>query len=320
MLAALSSRIQDYIFRPQARERPPILLHRRRIYILPTGHGIAFALMLLVLFIGSINYSLSLGYVLTFFLAALGNVAMLHTFRNLRGLTIRWRIPEPVFAGDTAVFPLLFDSAAHDARFAIAAWGRADNRHVLDVPATGGLVRLPLRAARRGRLALGRVVIESRYPLGLFRAWSRVSPDVHCIVYPQPATEDLPLPASAADGGTQPAHVAGNDEYQFLRGYRAGDSPRRISWRAYARERGLLTKQFAADSSGEVVLDLDAAPGRDLEEKLSRLARWVLDAEARSIRYRLRLTCEATAAGHGEAHRRKCLEKLAQYGLNDTAA
>lgn len=313
-IGSLGNRFQDFVFKPQADEPAPILLHRRRIYILPTRHGLVFALMLLVLFIGSINYTLSLGYVLTFFLAALGNVAMLHTFRNLRGLKVRWRTPEPVFAGDNAVFPLLLENPSRAGRFAIDAWiGKADH-HVLDVPAGSELLRLPVHTRHRGRVQMGRVVIETRYPLGLFRAWSRVTPAIHCVVYPRPAAGELPLPPQAEDNGTGVTNMAGDEEFQFLRNYRPGDSPRRISWRAYARERGLLSKQFAADAGGEIFLDLDTAPGRDVEEKLSRLARWILDAEAKSIPYGLRLGGDEITPALGDIHRQRCLEKLALHG------
>ena len=147
---AIQTRIEDFIFKSQAREPAPILLHRRRIYILPTKHGLTFALMLLLLFIGSLNYTLSLGYLLTFFLAALGIVAMLHTFRNLQGLLVRWRVSEPVFAGDNALFPLQFENPSGNGRFAIDVASTADNSQKLDLPHDTGLLKIPLYAAQVG--------------------------------------------------------------------------------------------------------------------------------------------------------------------------
>ena len=41
-------------------------LSRRHIYILPTRFGWLYALLLIALLIGSINYSLSLGFAMTF--------------------------------------------------------------------------------------------------------------------------------------------------------------------------------------------------------------------------------------------------------------
>ena len=114
--------------------------------------------------------------------------------------------------------------------------------------------------------------------------------------------------------------AAGDEEFQYLRNYRVGDSPRRISWRAYARGRGLLTKQFGAESAGEITLDLDAAPERDLEDKLSRLARWVLDAESMKIAYGLRLGKEKILPSLGDYHSKQCLERLALYGYPERNA
>ncbi|MGH3848617.1 MAG: DUF58 domain-containing protein, partial [Pseudonocardiaceae bacterium] len=257
--------------------------------------------------------TLSLGYLLTFFLAALGVVAMLHTFRNVHGLRVRWRAPEPVFAGDNAVFPLLIENPSRHGRYALDVATSPDNRQTLNVSQEPGVTRIALRAEQRGMLRPGKITVETRYPLGLFRAWARLSPDVYCLVYPRPARADLPLPPPAGDAGAGKTIVAGNEELQFLRVYRQGDSPRRLAWHAYARGRGLLTKQFAADEGGEVWLDFAQVPGAGTEAKLSRLTRWVLDADAAGIPFGLRLPGGEVPPATGEAQRRLCLERLALH-------
>ena len=77
-------------------------LNPRQIYIVPTRWGLLYATMLIGLLIGSINYSLSLGYYVTFLLASLGNMAMLHTWRNLVHLQVAVLNAKPVFAGESA--------------------------------------------------------------------------------------------------------------------------------------------------------------------------------------------------------------------------
>ena len=37
------------------------------------------------------------------------------------------------------------------------------------------------------------MTLFTRFPVGLFRAWSYAEPDVRCLVYPAPATPGLPL-------------------------------------------------------------------------------------------------------------------------------
>ncbi len=308
----ISTRLENYIFNRQAVEPAPIALRWRRIYILPTRHGWIFAFTLLLLFIGSINYTLSLGYILTFFLAAIGIVAMLHTFRNLRGLQVRWRMPDPVFAGETATFSLLFENPDHNGRFAINVIDQEKNHQSIDVVQSAS-AEIMLHTNKRGLLRLGRVIIESRYPLGLFYAWAQFMPDVFCTVFPAPAKNKTPLPLPDNDKGQGTAVIAGDEELQHLRPYQKGDSMRRIAWHAFAKERGLLTKQFFTEAGGDLWFDLQKAPEPDIEAKLSRLTRWILEADAAGVPYGLRLPDSEIVSAVGPAHRQLCLEKLGLY-------
>jgi hypothetical protein len=51
----------------------------------------------------------------------------------------------------------------------------------------------------------------------------------------------------------------------------------------------------------------------DLEMRLSRMTRWVLDAEQRGLAYSFRLGEYDFAASIGSAHRTACLRALALY-------
>jgi len=110
VLADLRQSVSDWIFRATVPEAPPVTLVQRRIFILPTRHGYVFALVLVVLLLASINYSLSLGFVLTFLLASMVGVAMLHTWRNLAHLKLRPGRCDPVFAGETAYFGVTIET------------------------------------------------------------------------------------------------------------------------------------------------------------------------------------------------------------------
>ena len=70
--AELKSALSRWLIRPRGPESGSILLAQRRIYILPTRQGLTFGIVLLLMLLGSINYALSLGFVLTFMLAAMG--------------------------------------------------------------------------------------------------------------------------------------------------------------------------------------------------------------------------------------------------------
>jgi uncharacterized protein (DUF58 family) len=173
---------------------------------------------------------------------------------------------------------------------------------------------LAVPATRRGWLPIGRVMLETRFPVGLFRAWSYVAPDSRCLVYPRPETGALPPPAPSAQAGGARAHAQGSDDFSGLRGYQPADSPRHVAWKTAARSDSMLTKQFAGDAIAELWLDLRDLPAAfGLEQRLSRLAGWVLAAERAGARYGLRLPGTAIEPGNGEAHRAACLEALALY-------
>lgn len=319
MLKALraNARLNAWFYGYRAPERGPITLGHRRVYILPTRLGVMFAITLLIMLVGSINYVLSLGFMLTFLLAGMALAGMVHTVRNLARLVITSGRAESVFAGEAAQFRLFVENPATWTRPAVMLRHDASgSQTVTDVPAMGVAdVVLAVPAERRGWLALTRVTLETRYPLGLFRAWSHVQPDVRCLVYPRPENAVLPPASPDANPGARQVAAQGTDDYSGLRGYQPADSPRHVAWKAVARNETMLTKQFSGDASAELVLDWSLLPAQlGLEAKLSRLAGWVLAAETRGLRYGIRLPGVAIPPGHGEAHRTACLTALALYG------
>ena len=315
LYAALKERLSAWIFRPRGPEAGTIVLVQRRIFILPTRQGIVFAATLLLMLIGSINYGLSLGFVLTFLLGGLGITAMLHTFRNLAHLKVAPGRAPPVFAGERARFTVRLENPGMAARHEI---GLTSDRVVMDfhhIPAQQqALAGVDVPAPRRGLLRPGRLTLFTRYPLGLFHAWSYVDLDVQCVVYPRPAPPGLPLPPQTAAEGSGALHGEGQEDFSGMRPYHPGDSPRHIAWKAAARDGGLLTKQFSGRADAELWLDWRQLPaGMDVEARLSQLTRWVLDAQATGVSYGLRLPGATLPVASGEAHRERCLEALALF-------
>jgi uncharacterized protein (DUF58 family) len=310
-------RLRDWFTGAAAPERGPVVLGHRRVYIVPSRLGWIFAATLGILLVGSINYSLQLGFALTFLLAGMGLAAMVHTTRNLARLSVGAGRAEPVFAGEAAQFRLFLDNLARFDRPAILVRHLASGAQcVLDLaPGAVAEAVLAVPAARRGWLSLGRVMLETRFPLGLFRAWSYVQPDARCLVYPRPDGSPLPAPAAAADAGVAQAQAQGNDDFSGLRAYQLQDSPRHVAWKAVARSDEMLTKQFSGASGVQLWLDWARMPqGLDAEQRLSRLAGWVLAAEKSGARYGLRLPGREFAPERGEAHRGACLQALALHG------
>ena len=312
---ALRRWIDTWLYQLRGPQPGPFVLGHRRVYILPTPHGCVFFLVLTLMLAGSINYGLSLGFVLTFLLASLGLNGILYTFRNLAHLRIWTARAQPVFAGESACFALRIENSSAVGRAALEAVSCAGTRHGFDVPpGAEALVPVMIPARSRGRLAIGRVMLQSRFPLGLFRAWSYFEPDLDCVVYARPEHPPAPLPAPTGDRGEGAASAAGNEDFSGLRAYHAGDSTRRIAWKADARDRGLLSKVFSGQAETHLWLDWSGLPiSLDVEARISRLTRWVLEADAAGVAYGLRLGSTVVAPSTGAGHRARCLETLALY-------
>jgi uncharacterized protein (DUF58 family) len=306
------------VFQPRGAENGEVFLNQRRVFILPTRAGLLLGLMLIALLLGSINYSLSLGFALTFLVAGVVWVGMLATFRNLAHLYLRPLRVDPVFAGDTADYRLVVRNAARIDRYAIELTVDGLSRPVSCDPGAGAEVDVvvPVVTTRRGRQPMPRVTFATRFPVGLWRAWSYWTPAFDALVYPRPSVVGVPLPLAVGDGREHRVQrVRGSEDFAGLRAYAAGDPVRQIAWRAMARnpEGRVLTKLFDGGASGEAWLTLDAALAEvgGLEAALSLMTRWVLDAEAEAIRYGFECRDVRFAPGRGPAHRAACLEALA---------
>ena len=313
--ATLVHTVERWLFRVSGPEAAPITLGQRRVFVLPTRAGLVFAATVILLLIGSINYILSLGYLLTFLLAGLGIVAIVHAFRNLVALEFSPGRSDPVFLGEPAFYTLLIRNRRSDPRLALRLVAAGGLPITLDVPAQDKAeARLALPTLRRGWQHLTRITVETTFPLGLIRAWSYFQPDMRCLVYPAPERDAPPLPldATAHDGIRYSG--PGMDDFAGLRGHQPADPPRHIAWKAVAREGPLLTKQFAGAAAAPVWLDWwSLPPSLGPEARLARLTAWVLAAHGSRLPFGLRLPGVELPPGQDVAHVERCLQELALH-------
>ncbi len=309
--------LENWVKRHHPPAREAMTLDRRRIYILPTRFGYAYALMLLVMLLWSINYNNNLGFVLTFLLAALGVMAMWQAHANLLGLRIHPPHAEPVFAGQTARLIFWVDNPSSQVRYDLTLESNSAASQA-DLSAQGGAeLSLDLPARHRGWLGAGRVRVHTTFPMGLFRAWSWVEFQPSCLVYPRPGGHrPLPQPALAAAAERGLAGTGGED-FNGLRAYRPGDSPRHVAWKAAARSDSLLVKRFSGQARPELWLDWGELEPDAPEARLAQLCRWVLLAGDQGLNYGLRLPGIDYPPDASSGQRRACLEALALHGLED---
>jgi len=221
---------------------------------------------------------------------------------------------EPRFVGEPLTTPVRIDNRTGPARLAVELQFPGEDPSVVNIEAhRQQCIEMESIASQRGRHSLGRFTIATRFPLGLFRAWANVHLQHTYLVYPRPAAINQ-LPADS----TYKLKVSGDqgvgaDDFAGLRQYHCGDSLRHIHWKAFARQQGLLTKQFGGDRSEELWLDWNSVPEVNVEQRLSILTRWILLAERDGKSYGLRLPNLIIEPNHGGVHRHQCLKALAEY-------
>jgi uncharacterized protein (DUF58 family) len=297
--------------RPRGPEQLPVVIGRRRVYVLPTLFGLFYAGLLLAMILGALNYNNNPALLLGFLLAGAGLASLVAAQMQLTDLEVTAIEAEPVPAGQSLLVRV--HTRAPPARLRRGLRVDDDDElesALLNLDLGHGEAELSVPTRRRGWQELPRLRVYTLRPLGLARAWAYVWSEAPLLVYPTPEPHGPPLPAGSGENVQARLHPAGDDVHH-LRAYRSGDARRAIAWKPSARRDTLIVREYEQPLGADVVLDWEALPGLAWEERISRLARWVDDAERDGRRYRLRLPDQQLGPDRGSQHRHACLRALA---------
>ena len=287
----------------------PIRLDRRRIYVLPTGFGLSFGLLLFIMLLGSLNYANNPALLLTCLFGAAGGASLFVGFRAMNGLALIRTSADECHAGAPLTVRVRFAPASRTRPSLHLRCGEVESAFALRAGIESD-VTMTVPTVQRGWLRVGRMRISTDYPLGLFHIWSWLNPDSEFLIYP--AIETPPPPLPAGDGREDVLARAGaGEDHAGLRDYRVTDPPRLIAWKASARHDTLLVRDAEYRSSDALVFDYAALRGIDHEARIRRLTAWVLIAESAQRDYVLRLPDGALGPGVGALQRQACLRALA---------
>ena len=298
------------LVRPKQPEDLPVRITRKRIYVLPTGFGLFVGLMLTTMLVGGLNYNNNPALLLVFLLAGVANNSLVHAHLILSGICLKTVHADPVFAGQSLRLKFRFEAPGKRRRPGLQLLsGQAQAMFVLEADGEAEVL-LEVPTTRRGWFEMGRLRLSTLWPLGLARAWSWLRPADRLLVYPAPDASAPPLPEALGDGDS-PRTRAHGEQPHHLRDYRSGDMPRQIAWKASARFDKLLVREYESAVARDLVIDWQATTGRAYEQRISRLARWVIEAERSGSRYALLLPGQRVPPGRGPEHRHHCLRALA---------
>lgn len=316
------SRLLQRLFRTRAEDTLPHVVAHQRIYIVPSKRGFAFLLTLLLMLIAAVNYSLSLGYALCFVLTGLFCATLLHTYRNLAGIGVDSINSQNRFAGDAIEFKVTLLNHHNRVRHGIrVSTQHSANTMVRLEPQDQAVASVSLATKKRGICKLGRLTLSSDWPLGLWTCWSYLHVERQALVFPYPEKDAPPLPDLRGNDAGVLSDAAAQGDVSGLRDYQPGDSIGSIAWKSAARGLGLQSRTFDSEAfCAQSVIDIQLATVPGIEDKLSRLCAWVLQAEQQHSDYALRLSDYVLDKGRGKEQQLRALKALALYGnYNDTS-
>ncbi len=310
-------------FHHWAEKRSPratqVILRHKTIYILPGKQGLAFLLVILLIWLLGTNYQNNLILAFAFFLVSIMLISTIHAFRNMLGVTFSPVSLEYSAVGELAQFNVdigsRYSSEHHSLLLVL------ENSEPVLANLGAGLntqVTLGVLARDRGWLKMPRITVKSYFPFGFIRAWAYVQLEHRALIYPRSVACDIP-PLGAAQGeyGNSYSSQQG-DEFHGFRAYQQGAPLSQVAWKQYARGAGLHLKDYRAHKSQQYWLDWQHISARDVELGLSQMSYWVNQFTERNIEFGLLLPGEVVDMGCGDIHRLHALRALALFGGKDS--
>lgn len=255
-----------------------ITLSHRSIFILPSGFGVLWLALVVLLYLFGTNYQNNLVIGLSILLLSLFITSILYAYKNLSGLGLKALTPPDAYANETLALPisvksnhpclmlrLHFKNAIKQGNTnvnnAAVKLNTAQRMHIaiklVDNNERTALVPFP--AQSRGIFKPKRLTVSSTFPLGLCRAWSHVDLAIEQLIYPSPIESAHQLALSQQSRASMPQwgkQISGIDEFKGLRPHVLGESLKQVAWKQWAQGRGMLTKEFERPQGSPVWLTL----------------------------------------------------------------
>ena len=282
--------------------------------------GALYIVITLLLGFSAVNTGNNLLFLVVSGLLAFMSVTGLAGMLNIRRLTPELLPPEEIFAAMPATFRIRVHNAKHFLPAFLIRLECPDGSGVtIPLVKRSGFAEgnITLTFPERGQAAVGTITISSPFPVNFFTRWWTYPMEERCVVFPRlihgQAAGDGPERNRVGSTGRQNRGLDG--ELEHIGEYSGREPLRMIHWKLSARGDELLVKEFGRQAAQPLIVDLNALPGRDMEERISRAAglirRWTRE---RPVGLTLRDRTLPAEAGH--RHELHLLTELALYDID----
>ncbi|MEK6283173.1 MAG: DUF58 domain-containing protein [Acidobacteriota bacterium] len=344
ILSLLSAALMLIFIVPPLARSARLEVNRFDLPVEVTSGGVIFLLILMVVGFAAWNTGNNLLFMVFSLLCSTLFVGGVAARASLRDLIVSARFPDHIFAGEAAPVIVTLRNAKRvlpsfsilvEARGPIDSSAVDNNKHRLrrfEKRPLAYFTYVPHHAAAeqrveqlfavRGHVLITGFQLSTRFPFGFFRFRRRLrARDVDIVVYPKPEPVSDELHLLPAYSGHIPSMRRGIGQDLFsLREYQPQDDLRHIDWKATARSRNLMVREFTAEDERRITIVLDTSDLNDFDPKsfLQRFEGGVVQTASllkhfidERAEVRLILHDEAGPYGSGLGHLYDCLRRLA---------
>lgn len=280
--------------------------------------------MLLVMAIG---YANNLLYFFVFFLISMALTGMWMTNKNVDLFQIEQLQAECFFAQEENKIGVLVANRKTqlplwDIEVRVGPRSKDIEPYVVDEVQFEKKIYLSWKPEQRGYYRIPRLVIESRFPFRMLRAWKYYDEKAEFYIFPlRQGVKQIPKlggSPSEQEAEVQQAHDEGL--FRDFREYQKSDPPQRIDWKRSLKHQKHLVKNFETSSDHKVLLDWSMSQfAGSFEERISQMAFWIDHCHQKNEVYNLKIKDFETGYGSQMSHYKICMQKLAVLKEEDVA-
>ncbi|GEM_PF-4108169 len=290
-------------------------LSSNKTYILPSLFGLGMIAVTFLVFIIAITFGHPFSYFITFFLVSIIVVCAFSTNSAITKLkTFHFHDTFLECDNEEMVYVSISNREFNGPMSVHAISDMSVSERITFITKNNSKLRFSLKSDHCGISKLSRLKIYTKYPLGIFKAWKYVDSNKKVIVYPKRVKgKNIQQEFNFRNGVDQESsyNIETKDEFLEHRKFRDTDSWKHIDWKAFARGRGLLTKNFSGQESSALTLEVDR---NDDLTYLGVITDELFRCYSSSIETIFLVNGDVLSRGTNKNHLYKCLRALASLG------